>query len=235
MTNEQLVEQLRELSNGIDTIYWEICSAGAMTEEQAQNLLSKIVDLYKLHKYSGRHKFKYLVSRYRNRLGSDKLLALLVAVSLIVNDSMTHKLVTRAVVVRQKLETVSGLVSTRTNTTINLTDVADIKPIHIECLNDMIKHLGMHDIYADFMYNKNLLYLANINDELAATLESHMLMKARRYKNFFNLVQYLDAFPKADKRKFFVEIFKHKKCWNAKIAMERLQKHPELQKYFLMK
>jgi hypothetical protein len=233
VTSEQLAE-IREVSSTIDNIYWSTVP-GKMSEEESKLLVDKIVELYKLNKYAGRHKFKYLINRYRNRVGADKLLALLVGLSLVIDDTMIHKLVSRAIIIRQNLDTVSTLVTTRTNIPMNLLKPETILPEHVKCMGEMIRHLGMHDIYADFIHNKNLLFMADLNDELAAALEAHMLMKARRYKNFYNLVQYMDNFPKADKRKFFVEIFKHKTYFSAKMAIERLQKHPELQKYFIMK
>lgn len=206
-----------------------------MTEEQAQSLLEKLTELYRLDKYHGRHKFKYLISRYNRRKAADKLLALLVAMSLCAKDMMTHKLVTRAVVVRQNLETISTLISLRTNLTVDLNKTETITTEHIKCMKEMITHLGMHDLRHDFLYKKNLLFMANLNDELSGTLESHMLMKARRYKNFYNLLHYVDNFEKADKHKFFVELFKNKKHFSAKIAIERLERHPELKKYSVMK
>ena len=231
--------RVRNLATEIDADFWNVVRT---TKEQGpelsvnlETLYGKFIRLYGMDHLAARYRFKFMINRSRFRLPNNQaLISLFITLSLNVRDTMTQRLVTRAIVCRQDLKILSYLVSLRTKTAVDLSCTDSLQPVHVACLSEMIKHMGMHDIYSDFLNKKNLIHLANINDELASVLEEHMLVKARRYKNFYNLVQYLDAFPKADKKRFFVEIFKNKKHFSARIAIDRLKKHPELQKYYVM-
>lgn len=227
---------LHTLVQQVHSTFWKLFELKQDAPEW-EYLPNKILALFKLNKFEGRKTFSRIIYRqttqsiYRTSQGkavNDWLLKL----SDRIPDSMTQRVVSRSTIIRGNLDMVSHLTSIRTKIPVDLAVQSTITEAHIRCLKGVISHLGMHDIGADFRYNKNLIHIASINSELADALEEHMLKKARRYKNFYNLVGYIENYPMADKRRFFVEIFKHKKHYNAKIAIDRLKKHPELHKYF---
>lgn len=224
--------EINTLTQNIFTVFWRL-QTGTGNSSDWSVFENDIITLYKLNRYRGRKSYSRLLSRQNNKTDTGNAVTdWLLKISDQIPDTMTHRIVSRSTVIRGTLKSLSQLTSIRTNVPVDLTDKKTIAPEHIKCLKNIILHMGMHDINCDFRSNKNLIYLASIDKDLAKTLEDHMLKKARRYKNFYNLVGYLENFPNADKRKFFVEIFKHKTHYKARVAIDRLKKHPELHKYF---
>jgi len=233
----------KKLQVSIQDVYTTFWSLFDNTDSIIENeidlqsgLEKKILDLFKLSAYEGRKVFSRIVYRQVSQkiYASDagKSVNWLLKFSNQLPDPMIQKILSRSIILRGNINMLSQLASVRTKIPVDLCDKASITKDHVKCLKLVIMHMGMHDINADFRYSKNLIHIASINEELATTLEEHMLKKARRYKNFYHLVGYMESCPTVDKRKFFVEIFKHKTHYNARIAIERLKKHPELHKYF---